>query len=316
MCADQGIPSNTRIDRLDFMLAAAEGVSEDGQDIFALDQGVIGSNDRVVESVNYITTILEVEALEENLLNQGRIHIPYSLPSDYEGIFELPGLSRRIARSVPGDQTGPSIGQVQLISKWAAMCLDNPSKAEDQYLPGDMTCFEELMEYGMPAKLDLNSWVARNMLTIVAERLENSLQLRDCLQQWQPRMGWNRILPQRLPKGQFTAVLAFLGEAGPGRLVWAPMTRYTPLSSVGGEWAQDLEQWLRRTEAALVALARRIARHVASCIVYQHAAPEARRRGCGILSRRQIGMAVREVLGEESPLMLMAVFVAGLRTMC
>jgi hypothetical protein len=281
------------------MLAAAEEVSEDGQDIFALDQGVIGSNDRVVECMNYITTNLSVENLEENLLNRGRIRIPYSLHSDYENIFELPGLSRRNARPLSGSQLRRPMGQLQLVSEWAEMCLEDLSKTEDQYLPGDMTCFEELMAHGMPARLDLDSWIARIMLNIVADDLENNLQLRDCLQQWQPWMGTDRVLYQRLGNGQFTAVLAFLGEAKPGRLVWAPMTRYTPLFGVGSEWVQKVEQMLKRTEAALVALARRIARHVASCIVYHYAAPEAEKRGYGILSRKQIGMAVREILGEE-----------------
>ena len=299
MCADQNIPSNTRLDRLDFMLAAAEEVSEDGQDIFALDRGVVGSNDQVVESMNYITTHLSVENLEEDLLNRGRIRVPYSLPSDYEDIFELPGLSRRGARALPDNQPRRPIGQLQLVSEWAEMCLNDPSKTEDQYLPGDMTCFEELMQHGMPAKLDLDSWIARVVLNVVADDLENNLQLKDCLQQWQPWMGTDRVLYQRLGDGQFTAVLAFLGAAEPGRLVWAPMTRYTPLFGVGSGWVQRVEQVLKRTEAALVALARRIARYVAGCIVHQYAAPEADKRGYGILGREQIGRAVREILGEE-----------------
>jgi hypothetical protein len=139
------------------MLAAAEETSEEGQDIFAIDGGVVGSNDGIVESINYITSRLNVDSLAEDLLNQGRIRIPYAVPSDYENIFECFGLSRRSARPLSDNPILVPVEQQLLIEDWMAMCLGDPSKTEDKYLPGDMSCFHELMEQGMPAKLDLSS---------------------------------------------------------------------------------------------------------------------------------------------------------------
>ena len=49
----------------------------------------------------------------------------------------------------------------------------------------------------------------------------------------------------------------------------------------------------------MMALARRIARHVTCCIIYQYAAPQGAERGYGILSRKEIGRAVREILGSD-----------------
>jgi hypothetical protein len=169
MCQDQNIPSNTRIERLQSMLAAAEETSEEGQDIFALDGGVVDGNDGIVESMNYITSRLNVDSLDEDLLNQGRIRMSYAIPSDYENIFECFGLSRRSTRPLSDNHNVVPVEQLLLIEDWIKMCLDDPSKAKDKYLSGDMSCFHELMEQGMPAKLDLSSWVGKVMLNILAE---------------------------------------------------------------------------------------------------------------------------------------------------
>lgn len=280
------------------MLAAAEEATEEGQDIFALDAGVVGSNDAIVQSMNYITSNLDIDNLEEDLLNRGRIRMPYTVPSDYENLFECFGLSRRSARPLPDNQTVVPVEQLLLIEDWINMCLDVPSKADDEYLPGNMSCFHELMEQSMPARLDLSSWVAKVMLNIVAEDFPFD-SLNDCLCEWQPWMGTDPIRYQRDPDGKFTATIAFIGEAQPGRLVWAPMIREKAPFGLDHGFVREIERTIRSAEAALVALARRVARHVTCCIVYQYAASQAEERGYGILSRKEIGRAVREILGEE-----------------
>jgi hypothetical protein len=136
------------------------------------------------------------------------------------------------------------------------------------------------------------------MLNIVAEDFPFD-SLNDCFCEWQPWMGTEHIRYQDAPNGKFTATIAFLGEAQPGRLVWASMIREKAPFSLGRGFVREIEKTIRHAEAALVALARRIARHVACCIVLQYAAPQAEERGYGILSRKEIGRAVREILGEE-----------------
>lgn len=230
MCPPQTIPSNTRIERLQAMLEAAEATSE-AQDIFALDQRVIGSNDELVDGTNHIISTLDPDRVQETLLNQGRIRIPYTLPSDYEDIFTLPGLSRRSARPINNNDPNPiTIEEVLLIEDWANMCLDDTSKKVDEYLPGDMTAFEQLMDHGMPARLGLDTWIGRTVLAIVAERF--------------------------------------------------------PLDD-------------NDSEAALIALARRVARYIACCIVFRYTTPMYEVRGNDVLNTAQVARAVREILGEE-----------------
>jgi hypothetical protein len=77
------------------------------------------------------------------------------------------------------------------------------------------------------------------------------------------------------------------------------MIREKAPSGLGRGFVREIEKTIRYAEAALVALARRIARHGVCCIVYQYAAPQAEERGYQILSRREIGRAIREILDEE-----------------
>ena len=294
MCQDQTVPSKTRIERLQSLLAAAGQTSRDGQDIFALDRGVVGSNDQVVEGMSHIMSSLNVNSLEEGLLNRGRIRMQYYIPSDYEDIFECFGLSRRSVRLAPANHNSIPVDLQLLIEDWTNMCLDDPSMADDKYTANDMTmsCFHELMNHGMPAKLDLSSWVAKVMLNIVAEDFPIE-SLKDCFCEWEPWMGTDHIRYPVAHHASFTATLTFLGEAQPGRLVWAPMIRGKAPCVLGRGYVREIENMIRNAEAALVALARRIARQVVHCILFQYAAPQAEERGYGILTRKEIGRDVR-----------------------
>ena len=98
--------------------------------------------------------------------------------------------------------------------------------------------------------------------------------------------------------GLLQDVVYFAGEAKPGRLVWVPHQRFDLKFSHGRAFCKEVRAKLREAEVAFLALSRRIARHIASIIVYQYAMPEAERRGCSILNRKQIGKAVREILGD------------------
>ena len=299
MCLHQSIPPVDYIERIRTMLAAAEETSDEGRDIFALDEHNLGTNDQVVEDLNYITTTLDVANLQENLLNRGRIRIPYTLPSDYEDIFKLPGFSRRDVRPVSTkDPTDMSIEEVFLIEDWVRMCLDDSSTDFEAVLPGDMTAFESLMKHGMPTRLSLDSWIAKTLLDMVSENLSQNA-AGDCFTMWQPEIGSDYVHFGRNRDGKLVTAVNLVGLGEPGRLVWAPRFKHGRPIRLSHGCLQEIGNIIHSAETAIVALARRIATYIARSIVYQYAAPKADERGYDILTTKQIVDAVREILGEE-----------------
>jgi hypothetical protein len=300
MCLYQPIPPVNRIERIKEMLKAAEETSEEGQDIFALNERVLGSNDQIVENMNYIITNVDVATLQEDLLNQGRIRVPYTLPSDYEDIFNLPGFSRRSERPVnTNDPNVVSIDAVLLVEDWAEMCLNDPDTDFDEILPSDITAFESLMEHGMPARLSLDSWIAKILLNVMAEVLPFGM-YGDGLKTWQPEMGTRQVALSKDRHGaKLDGKVHFIGTANPGRLVWIPKLKDRRMLPRGQRFVMAVQVMIRQAETALVALARRIANYIARSIVYQHAAPKAEERGYNILTTKEVAGAVREILGEE-----------------
>ena len=306
MCADENIPSINRIEQITHTLRAyEERAPEEGQDIFSIDRhhGPVHTVDEIINVENYITNNLNVARFRENQLNNGRVSMVFELPSDYENIFEQPGLSRRSAREIPSDDHDPSLnGQEELMWDWLSLCLEDPNRSADKYHPGDMSVWEHIMKHDIPARLDFNSWIVDHMMEEIDRDLEGEIpgisDVEYGLQEWREWMGQDEVLFQRSPNGRHHELVCFFGEAMPGRLVWLPTRKFPMPFGRSRGLGFVIRAKPREAEEALVALARRVARHVASCIVYQYALPEFERRGYGILNRKQIGRAVREILGD------------------
>lgn len=302
MCADEGIPTVNRVQQIQETLTAIEATSEQGQDIFVIDRAMLDSNDEVVDGMNHIAGNLDPERIQENLLNAGRIRMEYFPASDYENIFNTPGLRRRSERTAEDHQNSQIANYGQMMWEWLCMCVDDPSKAGDQWLPGDITTFEQFMITSLPAKLDVNTDIAKILLNVLINDLDFDLPHADRFRAWEPRLGTNGVLYARIQNGariEYSAILAFIGTPQEGRLVWAPMVKHHANFGFGRGIILEVEKIIKQAEEALSALARRIARHVAYRIVSEYAEPVARERGYPVLTRKQIGSAVREILGEE-----------------
>ena len=298
MCPTENIPPVDRIENIVRNLERFEQYSDEGRDLYAAEHPFdVASPNSVITAMNDAVNMLDGSRVREGLLNEGRIRIPYELDTDYEGIFENTWLNRRSERQPP---LPPGRTQAILMLEWAKMCLDRPEPEADRYFPGDIEAFEFILEHGMPARLDPESWIARILLSRVANLTVYGSEHKLELQEWRPWMGDGEPRSQKHPEdGYELEVLSFLGVARPGRLVWTP-PEGTCLPYLE-EWIPKYERVRRQlceAETALIALARRIARQIASCVVFQYAIPEAQRQGRAILDRRQVGRAVREILGD------------------
>lgn len=299
MCAEDKIPEVGRFGLLGDIL---EATPHEAQDIYALDLGSHITADFIVDLENGLVNNLNVSRVRETLLDEGRVPMPYQLSSDYENIFEQSGLSRRSQREVPSEGHRPSPDGEDLIGDWAYLCLEDPSQSCDHLHPGDMEAWHPLMENDIPTCLNGNSWIAGLMIRIAFDILNDEIDgladIEYTVREWEEWMGPNEVRWQKFPDGMYRDMLCFIGEAKPGHLVWKPKIRFPLPFGHGRGFCDTIRKQLRQAEMALVALARRIARHVACCVVYGYSLPEFERRGFGILNRRQVGCAVKEILGE------------------
>ena len=294
MCADEGIPSVDRIARLGETLEVMEQRSEEGRDIFAVQRG-LSTNEDVLHSVNSVVGNVGLSDLRWILLNHGRIQIPFELSTDYDGIFEHTGFSRRSDRPLTWQhQLPPPPSRAKAIREWLDFCWHDPEPFDDIYAPQDTAAFESLIQNDLPERLDLHDWISRSMFELVTGQHHAEFHL------WQPSNGNGlpRVIKLDSPEGQFRDCLPFLGKAESGRLIWVAKDGWPlPCTDEIRDMYDNIELSLRRIELALIALARRLARHVAFRIVHDYAIPEAERQKRPILDRTQIGRATREILG-------------------
>lgn len=93
-------------------------------------------------------------------------------------------------------------------------------------------------------------------------------------------------------------MLPFIGVAQSGRLIWRPPGGFDQEFILAHD-LYAIRLLLKQLELAIVALGRRIARHVAIHILYEYVFPKEQELQRCVLSRVQIGRAVGEILGEE-----------------
>jgi hypothetical protein len=303
MCKPEEIPPLDFVQRIRDRLNNAEEEADDLPDLFTLST-TSETDDEIVENVNQRINRTDTDQLRFELINQGRVPLQYELPSDYENTFRIPHLSRRSQRPILSHQNvgeaDIALPEREFMLEWAMMSFHEPQSEFDERTPADMTPFETIMLQSMPARLTVDAWISELLLQKVGAALTGSKDNLDQLKEWQIAYGDGLCSLMTEPSGKALPVIPFIGVAGEGRLIWhRPEGFSESFFSKFYDQGEAVRQRLRKIEVALVALARRIARHVAWCIVYDYAAPAAERLGRAVLDRDQIGMAVKEILGDD-----------------
>lgn len=303
MCRSEAIPPVNRLGRINATLKGLEAVSDEGQDIFALEKDT-STNDELLEGTNTVINNTDPDMLHMQLLNRGRISMAYQLPEDYENLFRVPELSRRSERPLWQPVTEDDmerLGNVKyMMNEWVTMCFNEPEPQCDEFRPGDMEDFATVMEKAMPARLDFDCWISSLLMARIAMSLSGGAGHVREFHAWSPEYGDGSLVQVRLPTGQFTTVRPFIGEAKPGRLIWRRPGGFShEFLSRFYDVDATIRRRLRRVEETLVAFGRRIARHVVTCVVYNYLMPEHERQRRALLDRRQIDQAVREILGDD-----------------
>lgn len=207
-----------------------------------------------MQAENRFTSRIDSSNIRNYLLNRRRIRFPFQLPSDYDNIFLVQGLSRRSDRPLPDPVLEPPVEFGDFIFEWLTLCLDDHSPEADIYTPEHMELFDTLLEHFLPARLDLNTWIAREMMVIVAIRMTGEYGLAHELQPYHPSMSFShRTAKTKGPNGKAVPKFAFLGEARAGRLVWVPRNGYShPLMTEQYREYHEIRGKLRAAELALV----------------------------------------------------------------
>ena len=297
MCAEEKIPKvdyvhDVRL-ALDRHAHTLEGVIE----VFAVDDPGQTTED-IIEGENELTAHTNPARHEADLLDRGRIRIPFELDTDYENVFQMERLTRRVDRPLPDDSLEIPVQLSDMMYDWSILCLQDQSPRSDSNWPGEIELFDEILEDFLPERLDLDSWIAREMMCAVGSRVTGEYVPPLEFQAWKPWMSYHRPGPIE-HQGRKVATIPFLGVASLGRLVWFPRGGIpVPYTEELRAHHASVTENLRRVERSLLTLARRIARLVAVFVIEDYALPEAQSQGRPILDREQIGRAVREILGE------------------
>lgn len=193
MCPIEKIPAVDCFHRTREALERHGEVFNEGSEILALDLD-LRSNDQVVEEMNIFTNNIDPETFYRDLPSQGRVLVRYELPSDYEDLLLIPKLSRRIDRPTgdPADvrgNDGEEEAQRQqgcrgLMREWMSMCIDASYVLEDQYVPGDMESFADIVIKCLPARLTADCWIVAPVLAHVSFFLTGGTDRFSEFQQW------------------------------------------------------------------------------------------------------------------------------------
>ena len=294
MCTDQKIPHVNRIKNIGNFVRTHDVGFFDG----------MGRNrhpDAYIDDENYAIGRLDVSSLAYDLRNASRITLDHlEMPGDYEGIFSAPSavLRRRNQRSFFDPNNDPDAeAEGVFMFELCMECWDHPERQADRCLDGDLSLLDNIIARHLPARLDLNSWVAGEILRVVAgDHLYRESGHQEELMEWRHWFGPARLQWTGRPTN---GDLQFLGPASPGRLIWMPPQGLPEPTTVDMlDFYKEAEMKLRNAEKALIAISRRIARYVAIVVIEDYAIPEAQEQGRAILDREQVGRAVREILGE------------------
>jgi hypothetical protein len=303
MCKPEEIPPLDFVQRIRGRLDTAEEEADDLADLFTLSTAS-GTDDEILENVNQRIDRTDPDQLRFELINQGHVPLQYELPTDYENTFRIPHLSGRSQRLILSHQNvgeaNIAVPERELMLEWAMMSFHEPQSEFDERTPADVTPFESIMLQSLPACLTVDTWISGLLLPKLGGALIGSKDEINQLKEWQPVYGDGICSLVMEPSGRAMPVVPFLGVASEGRLIWHRSEGFSEsFFSIFYDQGDAVRCRLRKIEVALVALARRIARHVAWCIVYDYAAPAAERLGRAVLDRDQIGMAVKEILGDD-----------------
>ena len=105
---------------------------------------------------------------------------------------------------------------------WLFMCYEDPSLTAEVLVPGDMEPFEQPMMRDVPARLDLNSWVAPYLMQHVAEEIfpagHAHAEICEC-KEWTEQDEVGQI--HGPVEGEAADFVCLVGEAIPGCVVWS-----------------------------------------------------------------------------------------------
>ncbi len=150
----------------------------------------------------------------------------------------------------------------------------------------------------MPAKLTIDTWICERLSHRIAVCLGADSNKHFCA--WEPHFGDGAMMTSTSAHGERKMFRPFIGPAEPGRLIWRrPQGFNHDFLTKFHDVEAAVCRRLRQVEMTLVALARRIARHIAVLIVYEYLEPEHEYTGRALMTRVQLDSAVREILGEE-----------------
>ncbi|KAK5172893.1 uncharacterized protein LTR77_003014 [Saxophila tyrrhenica] len=295
MCHDASLPD---IDRIERIREYATLFPEDdlGYDDWTADQAVDGEN-RTVNAIDPDWTWSEQHRLRD-----------MRLFSNYDDLFTRRDFSKRGDRPVQDVSTVGEQGEDKLgldcrawMHEWLLMCVSRPGTEADNVIPKQYTKeFRTIMLAHMPARLTLDTWIARQGLETLACLVHGDADRSDEFREWQPSDANGAYQTIYTPDGRATFVTPWMGAGAPGRLIWAPPggiheNRISALlvRRIG------VRHHLRTMELGLIALGRRVARAIAWRLVNKYVHPMTRAVRRPILTRAQVGGAVREILGEE-----------------
>jgi len=302
MCPREPIPERDYIHSIEGILNGMSEVSDEAIDILSLerDANYDLSADDLVNDANHVMNAANPDEIRRDLTNLG--HVPtvvFNVQEDYEDIFRLSGLSRRSSRPADDPPMAPSAEISDLMFDWTSLCFEDSRTSSDSVLPDDCDSITDLVEH-LPARLDFNTWIARDMMPTVSAAISGDSVNVSNLKVWDERLASST-------RGTYPMITScspplWIGVIGPqleGRLVWRPSD---PLAvepyDVFNHNIATIMTFLERAEQALVALARRIAREVSLAIIDQYVKPKRIEVGRPMISLDQLSWAVREILGE------------------
>lgn len=272
--------------------------------LYCLEQPV-GTPDQIIQMHNNAFSFLEPYQLVRHVRRHGHHHMSdafVDVDRDYERIFTLV-FSRRENRRIPLASEYPPVGVRELMSEWLDIAGDfDPQPSREWVMPGDMSHFRRMLALFMPERLNSNSWVAKMLLDMHGcPRVSAELGLpHGYFTRFEPWMATVHVGAEPDENGRSREWRPYVfGEHEEGHIVFIMTHGFPkPLTWEALEQLGKIGLRIEELEEALIALSRRIAGYIAKTIMLEYVLPASDEQGRMVVGRRQLTLAVREILGD------------------
>lgn len=301
---EETIPSLARLASIREQVRLREEEREDIQLPSPAADARIGDGEEPVAALNAEFNHIFQPPAPDNFLHPGRISIVHDTETDYQRVFDMPGLSRqssRISDNMIDEQHWRS-ECAEVLVEWFGQCIDFPERHNmlPRALQDQRRTFDEIFMSHLPADLRWsNDFVRDFLLDAIIKTVGIRQRKIEHFVENDGSMGDGRREARQHASGGTQEVLPFLGIASPGHLIYKP-PRGVPVGEtmmiLQSEY-EEIRSRLYSAEKAMIVLAQRITRWVIKKIVYRFVVPESYQQGRTVLDREQVNRAAEAVLG-------------------